>query len=308
MENSSKKVLIAICGATAAGKTAIAIQLARHFQTEIISADSRQFYRETEIGTAKPSHEELKSVPHHFINSHSIEDRVSVADFEQLAIQKVEDLFKNHDVVVMAGGSGLFLQAVYQGLDNLPEVSVSEREKWNNLYQEFGLNYLQQQLKIIDSAYYNQVDLQNPQRIIRALEVFSSSGKPFSSYLTNTKKQRPFKIIKMGINPERAVLYNQINLRVDEMVKNGLVKEALQLKPYQHLNALNTVGYKELFEAFDENIPVKEAIEKIKQNTRNFAKRQITWFKKDPEIVWFSSADFDPILSYLLKNYKLLNS
>ncbi|RYE17332.1 MAG: tRNA (adenosine(37)-N6)-dimethylallyltransferase MiaA, partial [Sphingobacteriaceae bacterium] len=306
MDNYSQKTLIAVCGPTAAGKTAIAIKLAQIFKTEIISADSRQFYKETTIGTAKPSADELNLIPHHFINSHSIEDKISVADFEKAAIQKLEDLFRKHDVVLMVGGSGLFLQAVYQGLDELPEVSVFEREKWNALYQEFGLNYLQEQLRVFDPEYYNQVDLQNSQRIIRALEVSSSTGKPFSSFLTKNKKRRPFSIIKIGINSERSILYNQINLRVDEMVEKGLVKEALQLQPYQHLNALNTVGYKELFEAFNQKTSVKEAIEKIKQNTRNFAKRQITWFKKDDEIVWFNAADLNPILDYLSSNYHLL--
>ena len=296
-----------MCGPTAVGKTAIAINLAQHFKTEIISADSRQFYRETEIGTAKPNAEELNSVPHHFINSHSIKDKVSVADFETIALQKLDGLFQKHPVVIMVGGSGLFLQAVYQGLDELPKISDFEREKWNNLYQEFGLNYLQEQLQLLDPEYYRQVDLQNPQRIIRALEV-SSVGKPFSSFLTKNKKQRPFDIVKIGINPDRTILYNQINLRVDEMVENGLIKEASQLQQYQHLNALNTVGYKELFEAFDKKTPIKEAIEKIKQNTRNFAKRQITWFKKDPEIVWFESANIDLILSYLSENQLFFNS
>ena len=296
-----------MCGPTAVGKTAIAINLAQHFKTEIISADSRQFYRETEIGTAKPNAEELNSVPHHFINSHSIKDKVSVADFETIALQKLDGLFQKHPVVIMVGGSGLFLQAVYQGLDELPKISDFEREKWNNLYQEFGLNYLQEQLQLLDPEYYRQVDLQNPQRIIRALEV-SSVGKPFSSFLTKNKKQRPFDIVKIGINPDRAILYNQINLRVDEMVENGLIKEASQLQRYQHLNALNTVGYRELFEAFDKKTPIKEAIEKIKQNTRNFAKRQITWFKKDPEIVWFESANIDLILSYLSENQLFFNS
>ena len=308
MNNNNLKTLLVVCGPTAAGKTALGIQLAQYFKTEIISADSRQFYRETEIGTAKPSAEELKLVPHHFVNSHSIHDQVSVADFEKAALEKLKHLFKANSVVVMVGGSGLYLQAVYQGLDEMPDISVSEREKWNQLYQQFGLNYLQEQLEIQDPEYHKQLDLQNSQRLIRALEVSSSNGKPFSSFLTNIKKQRPFQIIKIGINPDRAVLYNQINHRVDLMVENGLIKEALQLQPYQHLNALNTVGYKELFEAFDEKTTVKEALEKIKQNTRNFAKRQITWFKKDQEIKWFDSADLDPILNYLSDNYSLLNS
>ncbi|MGI4021459.1 MAG: tRNA (adenosine(37)-N6)-dimethylallyltransferase MiaA [Janthinobacterium lividum] len=300
MDLNSKKILIAVCGPTAAGKTAIAIELAKYFNTEIISADSRQFYRETEIGTAKPSATELTSVQHHFINSHSIIENFSVADFEKAALKQLEQLFKKHQIVLMVGGSGLYLQAVYQGFDKMPEANPQERVKWNQLYQEFGLDYLQEQLQILDPEYYKQVDLQNPQRIIRALEVSSDTGKPFSSLLTKTKKERDFKIIKIGINPERSVLYDRINQRVDVMVENGLVKEAQILQLQQHLNALNTVGYKELFEAFDKNLPVKEAIEKIKQNTRRFAKRQVTWFNKDTEIMWFDSPDAKPILAYIL--------
>lgn len=300
MNSERRKILIAVSGPTAAGKTALGIELAQYFHTEIISADSRQFYREMEAGTAKPSAEELTVVLHHFINSHSITDQFSVADFEKAAIQKLEELFQTHSVVILVGGSGLFLQAVYQGFDEMPDVDPQEREKWNRLYREFGLDYLQSQLQVFDPEYYNQVDLQNPQRIIRALEVCSSTGKNFSSLRTKNKKERPFKIIKIGISPKRAVLYDRINRRVDTMVENGLVKEALALQPQQHLNALNTVGYKELFEAFNQNIPVKEAIEKIKQNTRRFAKRQITWFKKDPEMVWFESPDMKPVLQYIL--------
>ncbi len=300
MSAERRKILIAVSGPTAAGKTALGIELALYFHTEIISADSRQFYREMEAGTAKPSAEELTVVLHHFINSHSIADQFSVADFEKAALQKLEELFKIHSVVILVGGSGLFLQAIYQGFDEMPDVGPQEREKWNRLYREFGLDYLQSQLQIFDPEYYNQVDLQNPQRIIRALEVCSSTGKTFSSLRTKNKIERLFKIIKIGISPERAVLYDRINHRVDTMVENGLVKEALELQSQQHLNALNTVGYKELFEAFNQNMPVKEAIEKIKQNTRRFAKRQITWFKKDPEIVWFESPDMKPVLEYIL--------
>ncbi len=296
----AKRILISVCGPTAAGKTALAIELAKYFQTEIISADSRQFYRETEIGTAKPSAGELAAVPHHFINSHSITENFSVADFEKAALTKLEELFQQHEVVLIVGGSGLYLQAIYQGFDDLPNAEPQERERWNQAYQEFGLEYLQNQLKIFDPQYYEQVDLQNPQRIIRALEVSASTGKPYSSFLTKTKKTRDFKIIKIGINPERAILYDRINKRVDEMAKNGLVKEVLSLLPNQHLNALNTVGYKEIFDAFNKKTPVKEAIKLIKQNTRHFAKRQITWFKKDQGILWFDSPDLQAVLPVLL--------
>ncbi len=297
---NQQKILIAICGPTAAGKTATAIELAQHFKTEIISADSRQFYREMEVGTAKPSTEELAAVPHHFINSNSITDHFSVADFEKEVIEKLNLLFQKHPIVIIVGGSGLYLQAIYQGFDEMPDANLQEREKWNRLYQEKGLTFLQEELKNADPEYYSQVDLQNPQRMIRALEVFSSTGKPFSSLLTKTKKERDFKIIKIGINPERPILYDRINKRVDVMVENGLIKEAQQLLTYQHLNALKTVGYKELFEAFNKNTPIKEALEKIKQNTRNFAKRQITWFKKDEEIKWFDSLNSQAILEYIL--------
>lgn len=300
MSLNKQRILITISGPTAAGKTSIGLELAQYFKTEIISADSRQFYRETQIGTAKPSIEELNAVPHHFINSHSITENFSVADFEKAALAKLEELFETHSIVIMVGGSGLYLQAIYQGFDEMPDVNADERAKWNKLYQENGLEHLQEQLKILDFNYYQQVDLQNPQRIIRALEVSSSTGKSFSSLLTKTKKQRDFKIIKIGINPKREILYNRINQRVDKMIENGLIKEAQQLLPFKHLNALNTVGYKELFEAFNNNLPVKEAIEKIKQNTRRFAKRQITWFKKDEEIMWFDSVELKPVLDYLL--------
>ncbi len=297
---NNQNILISISGPTASGKTTLAIQLAKYFQTEIISADSRQFYREMEVGTAKPAAEELAAVPHHFINSHSVKDHFSVADFEKEVIEKLKLLFQKHRIVIIVGGSGLYLQAVYQGFDEMPDADLQEREKWNRLYQEKGLIFLQEELKNADPEYYGKVDLQNPQRIIRALEIFSSTGKPFSSLRTKTKKERDFKIIKIGINPERSVLYNRINERVNTMVEKGLVKEAGTLFPFQHLNPLNTVGYKELFEAFNKNIPVKEALEKIKQNTRNFAKRQITWFKKDEEIAWFSSSDLQPILEHIL--------
>ncbi|MVN20994.1 tRNA (adenosine(37)-N6)-dimethylallyltransferase MiaA [Mucilaginibacter sp. HMF7410] len=295
-----KKVLLVVAGPTAAGKTALAIQLAKYFKTEILSADSRQFYKEMSIGTAKPSAEELAAVPHHFIGSHSITDRFSVADFEKAALEKLAELYQKHDVAIIVGGSGLYLQAVEQGFDEIPEADLQERERWNQLYEQQGLEYLQQQLKILDPEYYQKVDVQNPQRIIRALEVSSSTGKTFSSFLTKIKKERPFKIIKIGINPNRKILYDMINRRVDLMVENGLIEEVKQLLPYQHLNALKTVGYKELFEAFNNNLPVKEALEKIKQNTRHFAKRQITWFKKDEEIKWFDSADVKPVLDYIL--------
>jgi tRNA dimethylallyltransferase len=280
------KTLIVITGATASGKTSLAIQLAKKFKTVIISADSRQFYREMSIGTAKPTDEELASVKHYFINSHSITDSFTVGDFEKEGLRLLAELFQDHDKVIMAGGSGLFIKAVCEGFDDLPEADAGVRKRLNLTFNDHGLGALQEKLKISDPEYYSVVDLNNPQRIIRALEVFESTGKPFSSYRLNTKNYRPFRIIKLGLNWPREILYERINNRVDNMIKQGLIEEVRGLLPYRHLNALNTVGYSELFDYFDGKNTLPLTIERIKQNTRRFAKRQLTWFKKDKEIIW----------------------
>lgn len=293
------KTLIVIAGPTAAGKTALAIQIAKHFKTEIISADSRQFYREMRIGTAKPSKEEQEAVRHHLINSHSIHDSFSVGDFEKEVIKLLDKLFKTHDQVVLVGGSGLFINAVCNGFDELPVASEDTRNKLNQLLSEKGIEHLQEKLKKADPVYYAEVDINNPQRLIRALEVFESTGKPFSAYRTNIPKKRNFNIIKLAISPNREKLYEQINLRVDQMLENGLFGEVEGLKEYRHLNALNTVGYSEVFEYFDGKLSKAEAVDKIKQNTRRFAKRQLTWFKKSEDIKWFDPNEYDSILSYL---------
>lgn len=293
------KTLIVIAGPTAAGKTALAIQIAKHFKTEIISADSRQFYREMSIGTAKPSKEELAAVRHHLIDSHSIKDFFSVGDFEKEVINLLKELFKSHDQVVLVGGSGLFINAVCNGFDELPVASEETRTRLNQLLSEKGIEHLQEKLKKADPEYYEEVDIKNPQRLIRALEVFETSGKPFSSFRTNIPKKRNFNIIKLAISPNRERLYEQINLRVDQMLENGLLKEVEGLKEYRHLNALNTVGYSEIFEYFDGRLSEEESIDKIKQNTRRFAKRQLTWFKKSEDIHWFDPKDSGSILNYL---------
>ena len=293
------KTLIVIAGPTAAGKTALAIQVAKHFKTEIISADSRQFYREMSIGTAKPSKEELAAVRHHLIDSHSIKDFFSVGDFEKEVINLLKELFKSHDQVVLVGGSGLFINAVCNGFDELPVASEETRARLNQLLSEKGIEHLQEKLKKADPEYYEEVDIKNPQRLIRALEVFETSGKPFSSFRTNIPKKRNFNIIKLAISPNRERLYEQINLRVDQMLENGLLKEVEGLKEYRHLNALNTVGYSEIFEYFDGRLSEEESIDKIKQNTRRFAKRQLTWFKKSEDIHWFDPKDSGSILNYL---------
>lgn len=293
------KTLIIIAGPTAAGKTALAIQIAKHFKTEIISADSRQFYREMNIGTAKPSKEELKSVPHHLIDSHSVKDSFSVGDFEKEVIKLLEKLFKSKDQIVLVGGSGLFINAICNGFDELPVAAEQTRAGLNKLLEEKGIGHLQEKLKQADPIYYSEVDINNPQRLIRALEVFESTGNPFSSYRTNTPKKRNFNIIKLGITPAREKLYEQINLRVDQMVEYGLFEEVNSLKEYRQLNTLNTVGYSEIFEYFDGKLSKEDAIDKIKQNTRRFAKRQLTWFKKSQDIYWFNPLELNAILDFL---------
>ncbi len=293
------KTLIIIAGPTAAGKTALAIQIARHFHTEIISADSRQFYREMNIGTAKPSKEELEAVRHYLIDSHSIKDTYSVGDFEKEVINLLELLFKKQDQVILVGGSGLFINAICNGFDELPVAKEETRTRLNQLLSEKGIEHLQQKLKKVDPVYYAEVDINNPQRLIRALEVFESTGNPFSSYRTKVPKKRNFNIIKLAISPERIKLYDQINLRVDQMVENGLFEEVQALSGYRQLNALNTVGYSEIFDYLDGKCSKQEAIDKIKQNTRRFAKRQLTWFKKSEDIKWFDPSELESILNYL---------
>ena len=293
------KTLIIIAGPTAIGKTALAISLAKHFKTEIISADSRQFYREMNIGTAKPSEAELKEVKHHLINSHSVLDQFNAGDFEKESIELINKLFLNHDQVIMAGGSGLFINAVSHGFDQLPIATEEIRNYFNTILEEKGIKFLQDQLKKIDPVYYKEVDIYNPQRIIRALEVFECSGETFSSLRTNIKKQRPFNIVKIGLNTDRNIVYERINLRVDQMIKDGLIKEVEGLKSFRHLNPLNTVGYSEIFDYLEGKSNREEAIEKIKQNTRRFAKRQITWFKKSEDIKWYKPDELEPIIQYL---------
>lgn len=281
------KTLIVIVGPTGIGKTALAIELARHFSTEIISADSRQFFKEMEIGTAKPSPEELNAAPHHFINSHSIQTLFSTGDFEIQALQLMEDLFKKQDLLIMVGGSGLYIDAVCNGLDDLPDTDLNIREQLKQQLEEEGIESIKQQLKIYDPEYYEKVDQANPQRMVRGLEFFLSTGEKLSSYQTNSKKQRPFNILKIGLNMDRAALYQRINHRVDQMMDAGLLEEVKGLQEYRKYNALNTVGYSELFDYLDGHIPLETAVDKIKQNTRRFAKRQLTWFRRDDNTAWF---------------------
>ena len=300
--------LINIVGPTAIGKTSLAIQLANKFNTEIISADSRQFYKEMSIGTAVPSAEELQAAKHHFIQHISIKDNYNVGDFESEAIKKLDELFKNNKIVIMVGGSGLYTKSVLEGLDYFPEVSLEIRQELNLKLEKEGLDSLQQQLHKLDPDYYKIVDLENPHRVIRALEVCISSGKPYSSYLNQPKKKRNFTAISIGLSAEREIIYDRINRRVDLMITEGLMDEAKALFPKRELNALNTVGYKELFSYLEGKDSLETAVSEIKKNTRRFAKRQLTWFRKDQEINWFDYKtpveEIQQFLNSKIKNYE----
>jgi tRNA dimethylallyltransferase len=285
------KTLLVILGPTASGKTELAIKVAQGLGTEIISADSRQFYKELSIGTAKPSFEQLALVKHHFIGHISIHDRYNISRFEKDSIELLQQLFKEHDVVVMCGGSGLYIDAVCNGIDEQPDHDPAIRKLLTDRYKEQGIGYLQAELLILDPAYYGQVDLSNPNRLIRALEVCLITGKPFSSFRKGNGTKRDFRVVKLGIDIPRNELVERINARVDRMMEDGLEQEAKEYIGERHLNALNTVGYKELFEYFDEKCSLPEAIEKIKTNTRRYAKRQMTWFRKDKEIQWIQAGD-----------------
>lgn len=293
------KVLVVVGGPTAVGKTAMAIALARHFGTEIISADSRQFYRELEIGTAKPTALELRQVPHHFINNLSIRDDYDVGQYEKQALSLLDDLFGDREVVVMVGGSGLFIKAVCEGLDEMPEVDPEIRTTFNTLFQDEGITPLQSMLKKKDPVYYDQVDLNNPARLIRALEVIEASGKPYSGFRLQETAKRAFDVIKIGLEADRELLYQRIDLRMDEMIQAGLFEEAAALRPYAHLNALQTVGYREIFDFLDGAYDKAEAVRLLKRNTRRYAKRQMTWFKKDKAFMWFSGDETDRIIAYI---------
>ena len=301
MQKKNKKILLTVVGPTAIGKTSLAIDLALHFGTEIISCDSRQFFKEMSIGTAVPSSEELAQVKHHFIQHKSIFDTYSVGDFERDAITLLKELFKQHNVVIMVGGSGLYADTVVYGLDDFPEVSPEIRNELNELYQKQGITYLQTRLKDLDSIQYTQMDIQNPQRMMRALEVCIASGKPYSSFLKKKKTLRDFTNITIGLTAEREVVYNRINRRVELMLEEGLLIEAQRLFPYKELNALQTVGYRELFDFLEGKTSLDFAVEEIKKNTRRFAKRQYTWFHKNKDIHWFEISQLDNLsISQLL--------
>lgn len=300
MENHTQiKTLISIVGPTAIGKTHLAIEIAKYYSSEIISCDSRQFFKEMKIGTAVPSDEELNEVEHHFIQNKSIHEKYSVGDFERDGLNFIDNFFIKNNVCVMVGGSGLYEKAITVGFDDFPDVDPKIREQLNNELEEFGIEKLQEELKQVDPNYFNEVDIYNKQRVIRALEIYRGSGYPFSQFRNNNLNKRPFNIIKIGLELPRKEMYDRINQRVDIMINEGLVEEAKNLFRLKELNALQTVGYRELFDFFEEKISLNFAIEEIKKNTRRFAKRQMTWFKKDETVTWFSPKDEQPIIEFI---------
>jgi tRNA dimethylallyltransferase len=297
----TKKTVIIICGPTASGKTSVAIQLAKHFQTEIISADSRQCFKELNIGVARPSADGLKQVKHHFIASHSIHEDVNAAMYEKFALQKANELFQQHDVIVMVGGTGLYLKAFCEGLDSIPDIDPAIRQNIISNYETKGLEWLQQEVKQKDPEFYSTGEIQNPQRMMRALEVIEATGQSIVSFRKNAKAERDFAIIKAGIELPKEELHRNINARTDKMMEEGLLNEVKELLPYKKLNALQTVGYKELFEHLDGKNSLTEAAEQIKTNTRQYAKRQMTWFKKDKSINWFQPDDLHAIVAHAVR-------
>ncbi len=298
--NIDKKYLIVVVGPTASGKTKLSIDIANLYDAEILSADSRQFYKELEVGTAKPNKVELSKAKHHFINNLSIHDNYSAGKYKTEVDSLLINYFKKNNYAVLVGGSGLFIDVVCNGIDDIPKVPNELRNKVREYYKINGLNYIQNLLKKYDKKYYNVIDLSNPQRILRALEVCIYTKKPFSSFLIKKQEKNNFHLIKIGLNPPREMLYENINSRIDLMIKNGLIDEALNLVDFRNLNSLQTVGYNELFDCFDNKISEKEAIDLIKRNTKKYAKKQMTWFKRDRDIKWFVKID-NSIFEYIKK-------
>lgn len=299
METKPEKRLIVIVGPTASGKTALAIDLAKRFTTEIISADSRQIFKELEIGTAKPSPEQLKAVPHHFINTHPITEQYDAAQFGRDALALIQELFKAHDDLILCGGSGLYIKAVCEGFDDIPEIDPEVRQNLNEQYEVKGLGWLQDQLVDLDPEQFGRMDHQNPHRLMRALEVKIGTGKSIREFQTKKKLDHPFKITKIGLDIENEELYTRINNRMDQMIAAGLFEEAKKMEPYKDHQALQTVGYREIFDYFDGGYEYEEAVRLLKRNSRRYAKRQLTWFKKDKEIKWFALNSISKVANFL---------
>ena len=301
MDSLNKQVIIVI-GPTASGKTGLAIELAKLFDTVIISADSRQCFKELKIGVARPTEKQLSEVPHHFIASHSIEQEISVADFEKYALEKTNSILTDKDTVIMEGGTGLYIRAFCEGLDDIPAVDPAIRERITRIYEEKGIAWLQEELKIKDPSFAEKGEMMNPQRMMRALEVWEATGFSILHFRKTEKAERPFKIIKIGIDLPKPILNQSIDQRVDQMLQQGLLNEVRSLIPYKHNNALRTVGYSELFEYLDGLVDLPEAVKFIKTHTRQYAKRQMTWFRRDPEIHWIPVPELAQALLHILPN------
>lgn len=292
-----KQKLIVITGPTAVGKTALSLDIAKHYGIPVINADSRQIYRELRIGTAQPTEEQLKAVPHYFVGTLSIKDYYSASLFEQQVLTLLKELYVKSDYALMSGGSMMYIDAVCDGIDDIPTIDDSTRTLYKQRLANEGLENLCLELKRLDPEYYEVVDLQNPRRVVHALEICTMTGKTYTSFRKRAKRERPFDIIKIGLNRPREELYKQINLRVDQMMADGLLEEARNYYPFRELNALNTVGYKEIFDYFDEHWSLEEAVERIKGNTRRYARKQLTWFKKDEHIHWYHPDDRTKIMN-----------
>ncbi|MBI5218995.1 MAG: tRNA (adenosine(37)-N6)-dimethylallyltransferase MiaA [Bacteroidia bacterium] len=298
-----KKNLIVLLGPTGVGKTDLSIDLAKHFSTEIISSDSRQIYKELSIGTAVPSVNQLNSIKHHFIQIRSVAGYYNASMFEFEALALLENLFKEKNKVLMTGGSGMYIDAVCKGIDDIPDIDMNLRQSLTDQIEKEGIESLRMILKKLDPEFYATADLKNKQRILRAVEVCIQTGRPFSSFRVQAQKPRKFGIIKIGLNRNRDELYDRINQRVDEMIAEGLVDEARNVYPYKGAYALKTVGYKEIFDYIEDKIPLEKAVEQIKQNTRNYARRQLTWFRRDQDIRWFHPEQKDKIIEYIKRLY-----
>ena len=299
-----RPTLLVLLGPTGVGKTNLSLSLAEHFGCPIVSSDSRQFYRELKIGTAAPTEDELSRVKHYFIGSHSIHDEYNAGQYEQDAIKLLDELFRKHKVVLLVGGSMMYIDAVCNGMDEIPNVDTETRAFWQKQYADFGLEFIQNELLKLDPTHYGQVDLQNPKRIIHALEICSMTGRPYSELRTGQRKLRDFNILKIGLNRPRPELYERINARVDKMITDGLLREAEQFYQFRKLNTLNTVGYKELYEYMDGNRTLDFAINMIKQDSRRYAKRQLTWFNRDKDILWFQPEELESKIELVLQNIR----
>lgn len=296
-----KKTLLVLAGPTAVGKTSCGIEVARHFGTEIISADSRQIFRECSIGTAVPSSEELARVKHHFIQCISVRDTYNASIYENQVLERLEQLFKHHDLVLMVGGSGLYIDAVCQGIDDLPQVDPVLREELLERFRKEGLEALTRQLKSLDPVSYAKVDLKNHMRVLKALEISLQTGLPYSSFLSDIKKERPFQILRVALDMDREILYDRINQRVEQMMEAGLLEEVKQVQHLKGYTAMKTVGYRELFRALDGEWSIDEGVDLIKRNTRKFARKQLTWFRKENSYQWFSPGNCKEIIDWVEK-------